>query len=297
MQPLHIHDNVAEMETDEGIYHIAYESWEGSVTHARVVDFTPTISGHVTLPSDEIVLQEAMSLIEDHLSRQEYEFSRCVDIDDDDDHAILEEFGSDQSRHSNLVVVAQSAKRRAVKFADEVLDNERLLFSTAEGRRDRLNGIRKPLASIVTAYCHSVRRIDDEELRLLLSDVMSEVKAICWDMNSEGSPKRPYIELERRNARLWVHTTILKAVDSMTSGVVKYRIQEGDKSVWYNLRTQTRQVFDTTRFKLEHPELYEKYLVIHKNEILTRKSSANSFPLADDQFAGHAREALGLVHI
>lgn len=294
MRPLYVHSDVAEIETDEGIYQIAYESREGSVTHARVVDFTPTINGLFTLPSDELVLQEAMALIEDHLSTQEYEFSRGVD--DDDDHAIFEEVASNESRHSNLVVVAQSSRRRAVKFADEVLDYERLLFTISEGRRDRLIGIRKPLASIVTAYYRSVRRIDDEELRLLLSDVMSEVKAICWDVNSTGSPKRSYIEVERRNARLWVQTTILKAVDLMTSSVVKYRMREGDKSVWYNLRTHTRQVFDKERFKLEHPELYEKYLLIHKEEVLTRKSSADSFPLTDNQFTGHAREALGLLH-
>ena len=53
-----------------------------------------------------------MALIEDHLSTQGYEFPRFVD--DDDDHAILEEFGSNESNHSNLVLVAQSSRRRDV---------------------------------------------------------------------------------------------------------------------------------------------------------------------------------------
>lgn len=51
-----------------------------------------------------------MALIGDHLSTHEYEFPKFVD----DDYTILEEFGSNERNHSNLVLVAQSSRCRFV---------------------------------------------------------------------------------------------------------------------------------------------------------------------------------------
>lgn len=284
MEIVDIEDDVAEVETDYGTYWISFTLDDsGKIADAKIVDFTWADDEYEIPPSDELILQEAIAVIEENLS---------VEVE--------EEEVDDEQELLQLIVVARKNGAYSVKLEIDITENERELFSIMNGNPRLLRALRKPLNTLVSSYYRSSAKPDIAYLENLIRAIMSSLSGLWFgskettDFSIDNHSFQMQI-VEQQTAALWVSSLIFKCTESVSNVMIKNLLRDDVESNFYKMRVQQRSRFDTDRFRAEHPDLYQKYLISSETEVLTKAMNAKNFPLDEIELRKNFEVALNFI--
>jgi hypothetical protein len=284
MEIIDIEGNTAEFETDYGVYWVSFDlDSDGRIVNATIADYSPEGSDHAMPPSDELILEEAVSRIEDELERHQYRY------------------GVNANKEvTRLLVVRRQNKAYSVKLEDDLAEDDTELFCVLDGSPQILGALRKPLNTLVSSYYRSSKVPDDEYLESLIKRLLRELSRL-WN-GSDGAPHLSKENLpnqlpiiEQQTAALWASTMILTCAEAVSNVMLKGFLREGTESGFYKLRVNQRTRFDTERFRADHPDLYQKYLISSKTEVLTKPMTAKLFPFGEQELREHIDVAFSLI--
>lgn len=269
MEIVDIEDGVAEIETDYGTYWVSFEVDElGKISEAEIVDFLWADDEYEMPPSEDLILQEAVELIEENISVE----------------SEIDAVESEQEV-SRLVVAGRKNGSFAVKLETDLLEHEREIFTVLNGDASVLRALRKPLNSLVSSYCRSTRVPDPRYLEGLIAQVMSGFASLWGETSafSDISRARNFSSrlpiIEQQTAALWLSLLILRCIEAVSNVMMKGLLRDGAESNLYRMRIQQRSTFDAARFRGDYPDLYQKYLITAESEVLTKAMTARAFPL------------------
>lgn len=284
MEIVDIEDDVAEVETDFGTYWISFAVDDfGKIVDAKIVDFSWADDEYETPPSDELILQEAIAVIEENLS---------VELD--------EEEVDSEDELLRLVVVARKNGVYSVKLEIDLIENERELFSIMDGNPRLLRALRKPLNTLVSSYYRSSKKPDIVYLETLLKQLMCALSGLWSGSNQAVNLTKDNLSyqvpiVEQQTAALWASSLILRCTEAVSNVMLKSLLRDGVESTFYKMRVQQRSRFDAERFRAEHPDLYQKYLIFSETEVLTKAMNAKNFPLDEIKLRQNFEVALNFI--
>lgn len=285
MEIINIDENIAELESDYGTYWISFAFDEsGKISSANIIDFAWTDDDRSVPPSDELILQEAIALIEESISSESQED---------------EIYGDPEI--VRLVVIARKSGAYAVKIEIDLTENERELFCVAEGDSEVLRALVKPLNTLVSSYHRSSKDPDASYLESLIQQLMFRL-SVLWTgtkeierLSSKDSLLDQMQTIEQRTAALWASCLILKCTEAVSNVMLKRLLRDGADSNFYKMRIQERSRLDIDRFRADHPDLYQKYLVSSESEVLSKAINPRVFPLDGTELRGQFQAALEFI--
>lgn len=284
MQITRLNGNVAVIESEFGMYLIRFESDEnGNVTNGWVLDFENTDQFNFETdsvdspmpPSDDVVIQTALSLIEDHLQ----------DLIEANEY----DYGSKQSTPDlvSVVLVCLTSGKYAIKLSSEDLPDDSYWYILFTGESELAAQLIGPLKSLLRAYTRFTPAADEDFTEKFLSNVIQSIEGL-WgteDMEHGFTEETPTMQqlskFEKTGAAIAVALNVLKSAESINNAFLKYSIKSGYDLSWYKLRKQQRRSFDLDRFKADHPDLYAEYVINSEVEYLTKSLSSGHTPIDD----------------
>lgn len=308
MDITNITGNVAEIETDYGTYWISFETdGPAKIRNATITDYRESEPGRVaetedidSLPDEQLIVQHAISLIEEALHVN----SDGVEDDEEWDDEEQADDSSNEIEFTRLVVVAKKNPGYVVKLEQDVAQDERILFVITSGDNELLGAMRKPLNTLVSSYCRTSKEPDHVYLENLLGQLMSGISPL-WDhesvtanrvaqerKNAEMMPK-----IERCVASLWASFQVLKCVDAIANIMLKRFLSDSKKSRLFKVSVQARQRLDLVRFKSDYPDLYQQYLMPSTTTVLTKTFNPVIFPLDESQIREQVAAAIQCIDV
>ncbi len=296
MQITRLHGNVAEIESEFGTYLIQFESdEEGNVSKGWVLDFENTAqfnfetdSAHLPLPpSDDVVIQTALSLIEDHIQ--------------DLIEAGVYDNGSKQSSPEleSVVMVCTQSGRFEIMFSTQIPPGS-YWFDLFTGEPALVAQLIGPLKSLLRAYTRFTPTTDEDFAYQYMSNVVRSIVRL-WETDlmehgfAEEIPTMQQLsKLEKTGAAIAVALNVLKSAETINNAFLKYSIKSGYDLSWYKLRKQQRRSFDLDRFKADHPDLYEEYVSNSEVEYLTKILAPKNSPIDDSTVQSQVNAAVDL---
>lgn len=281
MEIIDINGDVAEIETDYGIYWISFDTNEdGRVASASVVNYSP-IDGQLGMPpTDDLIISEAIALIDNEVNQDEAAAG-----------------ASPEQGQARLFVVRGRNKACSVKLEEDLTESDTKLFHVLDGSPKVVRSLRKPLGTLVTSYYRSSKTPDDEYLQSLLERLLRDVSRL-WggaDGAIDFSPVNQVSVIEHQAAALWASVTLLNCAEALSNAMLKGAIREGAESTFYKMRVQKSSRFNTERFRAEHPDLYQKYLTSSETEVLSRPMNAKTFPFDEHKLREQFDVAFRLI--
>jgi hypothetical protein len=283
MEIIEIDGDVAEIETDYGVYWISFDiNEDGRVANASVVNFSPIDGKNELPPSDELIISEAIALIDDEIG----------EVKD----GVGESLGQDQVC---LFVVRGKNKLCSVKLEEDLTESDTKLFLLLNGNPKVVRALRKPLSSIVASYYKSSKTPDDEYLQSLLERLLREVSRLWSESDdvTDLSRANQISVIEHQAAALGASVTLLNCADALLNVILKGLIREGAEPTFYKMRVQRTSRFNTERFRAEHPDLYQKYLTSSETEVLSRPMTAKTFPFDEIKLREQFDKAFSLIGV
>lgn len=242
-----LNGDVAEIESEFGTYLIQFESDDrGNVANGWVIAFRNSVqfnfetdSAHLPLPpSDDVIIQTALSLIEEYLK----------DLID----ACEYEYGPKEpsSEYESVVLVCRLSGHYEIKLSSEALPKDSYCYPLFTGEPALSKQLIGPLKSLLRAYTRFTPTTNEDFAVFFLSNVMRAFESL-WntDLMEHGfAEETPTIQeltqLEQTGAAIAVALNVLKSAEIINNTFLKHSLKSGYDLPWYRLRTQQRRSFD-----------------------------------------------------
>jgi hypothetical protein len=208
------------------------------------------------------------------------------------EETILSYFGQGElesiGRYGDLYLICQAPNSYKLEISsDGIVDGAesiRLIF----GETRYLRHFIKPLNKLIRLYLQSSGKIDRQVVLRLVTRTIEDIflmlglSLIDVELTLDKVYEINSLKLEAAYAKCKIQTGVASSTSILLNSLVKEYAVDGFGLDWLVIKERQRTSFDVSAFKIDHPELYAKYLKTHDSLHLTSPKS-NKFPLSESE--------------
>lgn len=268
MEVLHIEDGYAVLEDGSGYYGVffIYEESRGM------------------LNVEEVVFSLSLENIED--GGGSHDDRKLPQIEE----TILAYFGQGElesiERYGDLYLICQAPNSYKLEISSDGMVDEAASIRLLFGETRYLRHFIKPLNKLIKLYLQSSGKIDRQVvLRLVTRSIediflMLGLSLIDVELTLDKVYQIDPLKLEAAYAKCKIQSGVASSTSALLNSLIKEGVVDGLELDWLVINDRQRTSFDLATFKIDHPELYAKYLKTHDSLHLTSPKS-NKFPLSE----------------